>query len=137
MTAFRKTLITVTVGAFALSAVASIRPSAARDGAGWQTRRARGQVAVEFFKVDDESEPSKATDNVNELIKRDKGGVLISSVHSGVAMAMAKAQALSACAMVAVRLTLLGQGGARLKVRFFRIRLLIAHSLIISGDIHA
>src|SRR5665647_1351926 len=45
---------------------------------------------IEFFKVDDESDPSKATDNVNKLIKRDNVDVLIGSVHSGVAMAMAK-----------------------------------------------
>jgi branched-chain amino acid transport system substrate-binding protein len=52
-----------------------------------------GKVAgreVEYFKVDDESDPSKATDNVNKLIKRDQVDVLIGSVHSGVAMAMAK-----------------------------------------------
>ncbi len=46
---------------------------------------------VEFIKVDDESDPSKATDNVNKLVKRDHVDVLIGSVHSGVAMAMAKA----------------------------------------------
>jgi branched-chain amino acid transport system substrate-binding protein len=45
---------------------------------------------VEFFKVDDESDPSKATDNVNKLVKRDNVDVLIGTVHSGVAMAMAK-----------------------------------------------
>ena len=53
-----------------------------------------GKIAgreVEYFKVDDESEPSKATDNVNKLIKRDQVDVLIGSVHSGVAMAMANA----------------------------------------------
>ena len=43
-----------------------------------------------FIKVDDESEPSKATDNINKLIKRDNVDVIIGSVHSGVAMAMAK-----------------------------------------------
>jgi branched-chain amino acid transport system substrate-binding protein len=42
-------------------------------------------------KVDDESDPSKATDNVNKLIKRDNVDVLIGTVHSGVAMAMARA----------------------------------------------
>jgi branched-chain amino acid transport system substrate-binding protein len=41
-------------------------------------------------KVDDESDPAKATDNVNKLIKRDNVDVLIGTVHSGVAMAMAK-----------------------------------------------
>ena len=53
-----------------------------------------GKIAgreVEYFKVDDESEPSKATDNVNKLIKRDQVDVLVGTVHSGVAMAMAKA----------------------------------------------
>ena len=52
-----------------------------------------GKIAgreVEFFKVDDESDPSKATDNVNKLIKRDNVDVLVGSVHSGVAMAMAR-----------------------------------------------
>ncbi|MDH5709382.1 MAG: ABC transporter substrate-binding protein [Hylemonella sp.] len=46
---------------------------------------------IEYFKVDDESSPPKATDNVNKLIKRDQVDVLIGTVHSGVAMAMAKA----------------------------------------------
>ncbi len=49
-----------------------------------------GGREIEFFKVDDESDPSKATDNVNKLIKRDNVDVLIGTVHSGVAMAMAK-----------------------------------------------
>jgi branched-chain amino acid transport system substrate-binding protein len=49
-----------------------------------------GGREVEFFKVDDESDPAKATDNVNKLIKRDNVDVLIGTVHSGVAMAMAK-----------------------------------------------
>jgi branched-chain amino acid transport system substrate-binding protein len=46
---------------------------------------------IEFFKVDDESDPAKATDNVNKLIKRDNVDVIVGTVHSGVAMAMAKA----------------------------------------------
>ncbi len=50
-----------------------------------------GGREVQFFKVDDESEPSKATDNVNKLIKRDNVDVLVGTVHSGVALAMAKA----------------------------------------------
>lgn len=45
---------------------------------------------IEYVKVDDESEPSKAADNVNKLIKRDNVDVLVGTVHSGVAMAMAK-----------------------------------------------
>ncbi|NRF65646.1 ABC transporter substrate-binding protein [Aquincola sp. S2] len=50
-----------------------------------------GGREIEVFKVDDESDPSKATDNVNKLIKRDQVDVLVGTVHSGVAMAMAKA----------------------------------------------
>ena len=49
-----------------------------------------GGREIEFVKVDDESDPAKATDNVNKLIKRDNVDVLIGTVHSGVAMAMAK-----------------------------------------------
>ena len=46
---------------------------------------------VQYFKVDDESDPAKATDNVNKLIKRDQVDVLVGTVHSGVALAMARA----------------------------------------------
>ncbi|HEY6722198.1 MAG TPA: ABC transporter substrate-binding protein, partial [Burkholderiales bacterium] len=47
-----------------------------------------GNREIEFFKVDDESEPSKATDNVNRLVNRDKVDVVVGTVHSGVAAAM-------------------------------------------------
>ncbi len=50
-----------------------------------------GGREIEYFVVDDESDPAKATDNVNKLIKRDKVDVIVGTVHSGVAMAMAKA----------------------------------------------
>ena len=50
-----------------------------------------GGRSVQFVKVDDESEPSKATDNVNKLIKRDNVDVIVGTVHSGVALAMARA----------------------------------------------
>ena len=46
---------------------------------------------IQYFRVDDESDPSKATDNVNKLIKRDQVDVIVGTVHSGVALAMAKA----------------------------------------------
>jgi branched-chain amino acid transport system substrate-binding protein len=52
-----------------------------------------GKVAgrdIEYFTVDDESEPAKATDNVNRLVQRDKVDVLVGTVHSGVVMAMVK-----------------------------------------------
>jgi branched-chain amino acid transport system substrate-binding protein len=46
---------------------------------------------IEYIKVDDESDPAKATDNVNKLIKRDNVDVIVGTVHSGVALAMARA----------------------------------------------
>jgi branched-chain amino acid transport system substrate-binding protein len=67
--------------------------NAIENGFRLQIAEAGGKVAgreVEFFKVDDESDPSKATDNVNKLVKRDAVDVLVGTVHSGVAMAMAK-----------------------------------------------
>ena len=67
--------------------------NAIENGFRLQIAETGGKIAgreVEFFKVDDESDPSKATDNVNKLVKRDQVDVLIGSVHSGVAMAMAK-----------------------------------------------
>ncbi|HWP20062.1 MAG TPA: ABC transporter substrate-binding protein [Burkholderiaceae bacterium] len=45
---------------------------------------------IEYFKVDDESDPAKAPENANKLVKRDQVDVLIGTVHSGVAMGMAK-----------------------------------------------
>ena len=47
-----------------------------------------GGREVDFAKVDDESEPAKATDNINRLITRDKVDVVMGTVHSGVAAAM-------------------------------------------------
>ena len=49
-----------------------------------------GGREVEYFTVDDESDPAKAPDNANKLIKRDQVDVLVGTVHSGVALAMAK-----------------------------------------------
>ncbi len=45
---------------------------------------------IEFFKVDDESEPAKAIENANKLVQRDKVDVLIGSVHSGVQLGIQK-----------------------------------------------
>jgi branched-chain amino acid transport system substrate-binding protein len=49
-----------------------------------------GGRAIEYFKVDDESDPAKAIDNINKLIKRDQVDVVVGTVHSGVAVGMAK-----------------------------------------------
>jgi branched-chain amino acid transport system substrate-binding protein len=50
-----------------------------------------GGREIQYVKVDDESDPAKATDNVNKLIKRDNVDVIVGTVHSGVAAAMARA----------------------------------------------
>ena len=49
-----------------------------------------GGREVEYFTVDDESNPAKATENVKKLVSREKVDVLVGTVHSGVALAMAK-----------------------------------------------
>ncbi|NMG27765.1 ABC transporter substrate-binding protein [Aromatoleum evansii] len=49
-----------------------------------------GGREVEYFVVDDESDPAKATENASKLVKRDNVDVLVGTVHSGVALAMAK-----------------------------------------------
>jgi len=41
---------------------------------------------IEWFKVDDESEPSKGVENATKLVQRDRVDVLIGTVHSGVQM---------------------------------------------------
>ena len=50
-----------------------------------------GGREIEYSTVDDESEPPKAADNVNKLIKRDNVDVIVGTVHSGVQMAIVKA----------------------------------------------
>jgi branched-chain amino acid transport system substrate-binding protein len=55
---------------------------------------------IEYSRVDDESEPSKAVANVGRLIDRDHVDVLVGTVHSGVAMAMAKAARESGTLMI-------------------------------------
>ena len=49
-----------------------------------------GGREIEYYTVDDESDPAKATENANKLVKRDKVDLLVGTVHSGVALAMAK-----------------------------------------------
>src|SRR6185436_1531323 len=46
--------------------------------------KAFGGREIEYVRLDDESEPSKATDNINRLVTRDKVDVVIGTVHSGV-----------------------------------------------------
>jgi branched-chain amino acid transport system substrate-binding protein len=45
---------------------------------------------VEIVKVDDESDPAKATANTNKMVSGEKVDFLIGSVHSGVALGMVK-----------------------------------------------
>ncbi len=47
-----------------------------------------GGREVEIAKVDDESDPAKATDNTKRMVDREKVDVLIGTVHSGVAAGM-------------------------------------------------
>lgn len=49
-----------------------------------------GGRTVEYTSVDDESDPAKATENANRLVKREKVDVLVGTVHSGVALAMGR-----------------------------------------------
>lgn len=45
---------------------------------------------IEFIKVDDESDPPKAVDNINKLVTRDKVDMVLGTVHSGVAAGMVR-----------------------------------------------
>jgi branched-chain amino acid transport system substrate-binding protein len=45
-----------------------------------------GGREVDFFKVDDESNPAKGVENAQRLVQRDRVDVLIGTVHSGVQM---------------------------------------------------
>jgi len=49
-----------------------------------------GGRELEYFTVDDEADPSKAPENTNKLVQRDKVDVLVGTVHSGVQMGMVK-----------------------------------------------
>ena len=49
-----------------------------------------GGREIEYFKVDDESEPSKGIENATKLVQRDKVDVLVGTVHSGVQMGIHK-----------------------------------------------
>lgn len=49
-----------------------------------------GGREVEFAVVDDESNAAKATENARKLVSREKVDLLVGTVHSGVALAMAK-----------------------------------------------
>ena len=50
-----------------------------------------GGRAVQIVRLDDESDPSKAVQNVNRLVGRDRVDALIGTVHSGVVMALVQA----------------------------------------------
>jgi len=49
-----------------------------------------GGREVEYFKVDDESDPAKAPENATKLIRRDQVDVVVGTVHSGVQMGIVK-----------------------------------------------
>ena len=49
-----------------------------------------GGREIEYYTVDDESDPAKAPENTNRLVQRDKVDVIVGTVHSGVLMGMVK-----------------------------------------------
>ncbi len=49
-----------------------------------------GGREIEYFKVDDESDPPKGVENANKLVLRDKVDVIVGTVHSGVQMGIQK-----------------------------------------------
>ncbi len=49
-----------------------------------------GGREIEYFKVDDESDPPKGIENASKLVQRDKVDVLIGTVHSGVQLGIHK-----------------------------------------------
>ena len=67
--------------------------SRSRTACAWAINEKGGKLGgreIEWFKVDDESEPSKGVENANRLVQRDKVDVLIGTVHSGVQMGIQK-----------------------------------------------
>src|ERR671916_2194410 len=50
-----------------------------------------GGRQVQIVRLDDESDPSKAVQNVNRLVGRDRVEALVGTVHSGVVMALVQA----------------------------------------------
>jgi branched-chain amino acid transport system substrate-binding protein len=58
-----------------------------------QANGAWGGRRVELIRADDESNPAKAAELASRLITRDRADLLIGSVHSGVALGMAKVAA--------------------------------------------
>jgi len=58
-----------------------------------QSKGAWGGRPVEIIRADDESNPAKAAELASRLVTRDRADLLIGSVHSGVALGMAKVAA--------------------------------------------
>ncbi|MFM1860004.1 MAG: Leucine, isoleucine, valine-, threonine-, and alanine-binding protein precursor [Pseudomonadota bacterium] len=58
-----------------------------------QSKGLWGGRRVEIIRADDESNPAKAAELANRLITRDRADLLVGSVHSGVALGMAKVAA--------------------------------------------
>ncbi|NBV88240.1 MAG: ABC transporter permease [Betaproteobacteria bacterium] len=58
-----------------------------------QSKGMWGGRPVEIIRADDESNPAKAAELASRLISRDRADLLIGSVHSGVALGMAKVAA--------------------------------------------
>lgn len=79
-----------------------------------------GGREVQYFTVDDESDPAKAPENANKLVQRDKVDVLVGTVHSGVEMGMVKVVRDSGTLMVIPNAGLGAATGALCAPNIFR-----------------
>jgi branched-chain amino acid transport system substrate-binding protein len=79
-----------------------------------------GGREIEYFTVDDESDPAKAPENANKLVQRDKVDVLIGTVHSGVQMGMVKVVRDSGTLMIIPNAGAAAATGAQCAPNIFR-----------------
>jgi branched-chain amino acid transport system substrate-binding protein len=79
-----------------------------------------GGREVEYFTVDDESDPAKAPENANKLVQRDKVDVLVGTVHSGVQMGMVKVVRDSGTLMIIPNAGAAAATGAQCAPNIFR-----------------
>jgi branched-chain amino acid transport system substrate-binding protein len=79
-----------------------------------------GGREIEYFTVDDESDPAKAPENTNRLVQRDKVDVIVGTVHSGVLMGMVKVVRESGTLLVCPNAGAGAATGAACSPNFFR-----------------
>jgi len=79
-----------------------------------------GGREIEYYTVDDESDPAKAPENTNRLVQRDKVDVIVGTVHSGVLMGMVKVVRESGTLLVCPNAGAGDATGAACSPNFFR-----------------